>query len=137
MHQAPILPSRRAKSHLSLPLKRSKNYDSLAAYRRKKVLIPKSQTAKAHSPFFSSLQRNGCVSKLVVELKVVKGRDRSQFEESILTTDDDDDVQFVKQQQSSTSSKNDKTTPKPTEARRSRQSSVDLMRESTIIIPYA
>jgi sentrin-specific protease 7 len=90
--------------------------------------VPKGKIALTDSSLAS--KRNGYVSKLVVELKTVSGRDRSQFEESILTTDDEDDVQFVKQQQSSASSESNEATPKPTETSRSRQSSVELIGET-------
>ncbi|KAM0456268.1 hypothetical protein ACHAPV_007210 [Trichoderma viride] len=74
-------------------------------------------------------KRNGYHGKLVVELKAVNGRDRSQFEESILDDDDDDSVQFVKQQ-SSASSENNEATPKPAETSRNRHPSVELIGET-------
>lgn len=89
---------------------------------------PKGKTPLSDSSL--AFKRNGYSSKLVVELKAVNRRDRSQFEESVLADDDDDDdVQFVKQQ-SSASSENNEATPKPTETSQRRQSSVELIGET-------
>ncbi|KAL7925486.1 hypothetical protein ACQKWADRAFT_284170 [Trichoderma austrokoningii] len=87
--------------------------------------VPKGKVPPSDSSLAS--KGNGNSNKLVVELKAAKGRNRSQFEESIL--DDDDDVQFVKQQ-SSASSENNEATPKPAETSRKRQSSVELIGET-------
>ncbi|KAL7974745.1 hypothetical protein HDV63DRAFT_364043 [Trichoderma sp. SZMC 28014] len=87
---------------------------------------PKSKIPSSDSSVAS--KRNG---KLVVELKAVKGLDKSQFDESIVDDgdDNDDSVLFLKEQ-SSALSQNNEATPKPTKTSRNRQASVELVGET-------
>ncbi|KAL7790829.1 hypothetical protein V8C37DRAFT_383343 [Trichoderma ceciliae] len=69
-------------------------------------------------------KHDGRFSRFVVELKSLKGRDKSEFEETAMV-DDAASVPFVKELSSSSSEKD--TSLKPTETSRSRHSSVELI----------